>query len=117
MTTTTEEIGNTRTTVVEQANEAIQKELDVMMEMLEEIQDKIPEGAYLRGMNALGALHKHKRTTLGQRRPGDMLRVWLTLEEIEEFFLRMSKVSGDAAAGDNTAGEKTEENYKLSPAI
>jgi hypothetical protein len=83
-TTTTEEIGNTRTTVIEQANEAIQKELDVMMEMLEEIQDKIPEGAYLRGMNALGALHKHKRTTLGQRRPGDMLRVWLTLEEIEE---------------------------------
>jgi hypothetical protein len=84
MTTTTEEIGNTRTTVIEQANDAIQKELDVMMEMLEEIQDKIPEGAYLRGMNALGALHKHKRTTLGQRRPGDMLRVWLTLEEIEE---------------------------------
>ena len=83
-TTTTEEIGNTRTTVIEQANEAIQKELDVMMEMLEEIQDKIPEGAYLRGMNALGALHKHKRTTLGQRHPGDMLRVWLTLEEIEE---------------------------------
>ena len=84
MTTTTEERGYTGTTVIEQANEAIQKELDVMMEMLEEIQDKIPEGAYLRGMNALGALHKHKRTTLSQRRPGDMLRCWLTLEEIEE---------------------------------
>ena len=83
-TTTNEERGYTGTTVIEQANEAIQKELDVMMEMLEEIQDKIPEGAYLRGMNALGALHKHKRTTLGQRRPGDMLRCWLTLEEIEE---------------------------------
>lgn len=87
MTTTTtrnEERGYTGTTVIEQANEAIQKELDVMMDVLEEIQGEIPEGAYLRGMNALGALHKHKRTTLGHRRPGDMLRCWLTLEEIEE---------------------------------
>ena len=81
MTTTT-----TTITTVEQANEAIQKELDAVMEVLEEIQDKIPEGAYLRGMNALGALHKHKRTTLlGQRRPGYMLQPsWLTLAEIEE---------------------------------
>ena len=86
MTTTsmTTERGNTGTTVIEQADEAIQKELDAMMEVLEEVQDKIPEGAYLRGMNALGALHKHKRTTLGHRRPGDMLRCWLTLEDIEE---------------------------------
>lgn len=83
-TTTNEERRNTGTTVISQANEAIQKELDAMMEVLEEIQDKIPEGAYLRGMNALGALHKHKRTTLGERRPGDILRCWLTLEEIEE---------------------------------
>ena len=84
-TTMTMEGINTRTTVIDQADEAIQKELDAVMEVLEEIQDTIPEGAYLRGMNALGALHKHKRTTLlGQRRPGDMLRCWLTLEEIEE---------------------------------
>lgn len=74
----------TAMTAIEQANEAIQKELDAVMDVLEEIQDKIPEGAYLRGMNALGALHKHKRTTLGQRRPGDILRCWLTLAEIEE---------------------------------
>ena len=84
-TTMTMEGINTRTTVIDQADEAIQKELDAVMEVLEEIQDTIPEGAYLRGMNALGALHKHKRTTLlGQRRPGDMLHCWLTLEEIEE---------------------------------
>jgi hypothetical protein len=86
MATTNEEtIQPTRPlTIIEKAGEAIQKELDVMMEILEDIQDKIPEGAYLRGMNALGALHKHKRTTLSQRRPGDMLRLWMTLEEIEE---------------------------------
>jgi hypothetical protein len=82
---TRREMTTTAITTVEQANEAIQKELDAVMEVLEEIQDKIPEGAYLRGMNALGALHKHKRTTLGQRRPGYMLQPsWLTLAEIEE---------------------------------
>jgi len=71
-------------TVIEQACEAIQEELDVVMDVLEDIQDKIPEGAYLRGMNALGALHRHKRTTLSQRRPGELLRGWMTMEEIEE---------------------------------
>lgn len=70
--------------VIAQANEAIQKELDAVMDVLEEIQHNIPEGAYLRGMNALGALHKHKRTTLAARRPGDMIRCWRTLDEIEE---------------------------------
>ena len=46
---------------------------------------KLPEGEYLRGMNALGSLHKHKRDTLsGRRRPGELLRCWMTLEEIEE---------------------------------
>jgi len=69
---------------VETPDEMIQKELDAMMEILEENQHMMPEGAYLRGMNALGALHKHKRTTLSQRRPGDVLRCWMTLDEIEE---------------------------------
>lgn len=71
-------------TILETAGEAIQQELDVMMDVLEDIQDKIPEGAYLRGMNALGALHRHKRTTLSQRRPGELLRGWMTMEEIED---------------------------------
>jgi hypothetical protein len=62
----------------------IQKELDIMMNILEENMDKLSEGEYLRGMNALGALHKHKRDALRHRRPGELLRCWLTLEEIEE---------------------------------
>lgn len=70
--------------IIEETNNAIQKELEVMMDVLEEVQDKIPEGAYLRGMNALGSIHKHKRNSLAARRPGDMLRCWLTLDEIEE---------------------------------
>ena len=70
--------------IKESPDEMIQKELDIMMEILEENQHMMPEGAYLRGMNALGSLHKHKRTTLSQRRPGDILRCWMTLEEIEE---------------------------------
>ena len=73
-----------RGSFIEQASDKIQKELDLLMEVLEEVQSKIPEGAYLRGMNALGALHKHKRTTLATRRPGDILRCWMTMDEILE---------------------------------
>ncbi len=73
-----------RQTVIQKANDAIQKELDIMMNILEDNMERIPEGEYLRGMNALGALHKHKRTTLSQRRPGDLLRCWMTLDEIED---------------------------------
>ncbi len=67
-----------------QADQAIQKDLDIIMSILEDNMEKLPEGEYLRGMNALGSLHKHKRDTLRERRPGDLLRCWMTLEEIEE---------------------------------
>ena len=67
-----------------ETNDIMQEELNKMMEVLEEIQDKIPEGAYLRGMNALGAIHKQKRIAMAARRPGEMLQCWKTLDEIEE---------------------------------
>ena len=70
--------------LIGQAEADIQNELDIMMNILEENVDKLSEGEYLRGMNALGALHKHKRDALRHRRPGELLRCWLTLEEIEE---------------------------------
>ena len=79
--------------------DAIQTELDAMMEIFEEYQDKIPEGAYLRGMNALGALHRHKRTTMAVCRPGDILRCWHTLDEImdnnEELYDEIMEVADD----------------------
>ena len=68
--------------LIAQANDTLQKELDTLMDMLEEVKEKIPEGEYLRGMNALGSLHKHKRTTLAAIRPGAILRCWKTLDEI-----------------------------------
>lgn len=70
--------------IIAQAGEALQKDLDSLMDVLEEVKDIIPEGEYLRGMNALGSLHKHKRTTLAGMRPGAILRCWKTLDEIEE---------------------------------
>ena len=72
------------TTIIGQADLAIQKELDIMMSIMEDNMDKLPEGEYLRGMNALVSLHRHKRTTLSERSPGAMLRNWMTLDEIEE---------------------------------
>ena len=76
--------GNGNGSLLQRASDDIQKDLDTMMAVLEDNQDKIPEGEYLRGMNALGSLHKQKRTVLASRRPGDMLRCWMTLDEIEE---------------------------------
>jgi hypothetical protein len=67
-----------------QADHAIQNDLDTLMSIMEDNMANLPEGEYLRGMNALGSLHKHKRDTLSGRRPGDLLRCWMTLEEIEE---------------------------------
>ena len=74
----------TSMTRIGQADIAIQKELDIMMSILEDNMEKLPEGEYLRGMNALGSLHKHKRDTLRERRPGELLRCWMTLDDIEE---------------------------------
>lgn len=80
-------------------NDAIQKELDAMMEIFEEYQDKLPEGVYLRGMNALGSLHRHKRTMMAARRPGDILRCWQTLDEImdenEDLYDEIMEVADD----------------------
>ena len=70
--------------LLQRASDDIQKELDTMMAILEDNQSKMSEGEYLRGMNALGSLHKQKRAVLASRRPGDMLRCWMTLDQIEE---------------------------------
>jgi hypothetical protein len=68
-----------------QTNDALQKELDLLMDVLEEVKDNIPEGQYLRGMNALGSIHKQKRnTTTTTNRVGSALESWKTLDEIEE---------------------------------
>lgn len=61
------------------ASQDIQKELNVLMNILEENAGKMTEGEYLQGMNALGALHKHNRVS----NPGEELRRWMTLDEIE----------------------------------
>ena len=63
------------------ASLAIQTELNILMNILEENAGKMTEGEYLQGMNALGALHKHKRDACGGG--VDILRCWMTLDEIE----------------------------------
>lgn len=70
--------------IIAETREKIQTELETLMAVLEDVQDVIPEGAYLRGMNALGALHRHKQTALTAIRPEAILRCWKTIEQIEE---------------------------------
>jgi hypothetical protein len=63
----------------------IQSHLDAIMAIIDENQDKITDGEYLRAMNALGSLHKHKRTAFGAQRGGGGaggVEGWLTLDDI-----------------------------------
>lgn len=64
----------------------IQNQLDIVMAIIDENQDKITDGEYLRAMNALGSLHKHKRTAFGAQRAGGGggggVEGWLTLDDI-----------------------------------
>ena len=62
----------------------IQHQLDIVMAIIDENQDKITDGEYLRAMNALGSLHKHKRTAFGARRAGGGggMDRWLSLDDI-----------------------------------
>ena len=64
------------------ANTDIQTHLDAIMAIIDENQDKITDGEYLRAMNALGSLHKHKRTAFGAQRAGGGVEGWLTLDNI-----------------------------------
>lgn len=43
-----------------QSQPETQAQMDILMGVLEDNQERIPEGDYLRGMNALGSLHKTK---------------------------------------------------------
>lgn len=65
----------------------IQNQLDIVMSIIDENQDKITDGEYLRAMNALGSLHKHKRTAAGfatGRRTGGAaaLAGWLSFDDL-----------------------------------
>ena len=71
------------------ANTDIQRHLDAIMAIIDENQDKITDGEYLRAMNALGSLHKHKRTAFVAHRAGGGgggggggVEEWLTLDDI-----------------------------------
>ena len=76
----------------------IQNQLDVIMAIVDENQDKFTDGEYLRAMNALGSLHKHKRTSFGAHRPGAALHGWLTHDEIcddDELYEEVMELAND----------------------
>lgn len=76
----------------------IQNQLDVIMAIVDENQDKMTDGEYLRVMNALGSLHKHKRTSFGAHRPGAAARGWFTHDEIcddDELYEEVMELADD----------------------
>lgn len=68
-----------------------QSQLDILMGILEDNQSNMPEGDYLRGMNALCSLHKNKGTCLQNTR-------FMRHEEVcddEELFDKVIELSDD----------------------
>jgi hypothetical protein len=68
-----------------------QDQLDILMGVLEDNQSNMPEGDYLRGMNALCSLHKKKGQT-------DVNTRWLTHDDVcddEALFERVIDLSED----------------------
>ena len=68
--------------IVRTADVDIQDQLDMIMAIIDENQDKITDGEYLRAMNALGSLHKHKRIGFGARRSGGGVEGWMTFDDL-----------------------------------
>lgn len=62
--------------------ENIQNQLDIILSILEDNQHKLSDGEYLRGMNALGLLHRHKKTVSIRNRAMGALEGWLTYNDI-----------------------------------
>ena len=58
-----------------------QKQLDTLMGVMEDNQATMPEGDYLRGMNALGGLHKITQTKSFQAGTGS----WFSHEQVHEY--------------------------------
>jgi hypothetical protein len=63
-------------------NNPIQNQLNIIMEIFEENKDKLSDGIYLRGMNALGSLHKYKQNSLKNFSITDTTNQWMTYDDI-----------------------------------
>ena len=59
----------------------IQSQLNIIMEILEDNKDKLSDGIYLSGMNALGSLHKFKQNS---KKFSVNETVWMTNDDILE---------------------------------
>lgn len=57
----------------------IQAQLNILMDILEENKDKLSNGDYLQGMNALGSVHKQN---IKKIKSNELISNWLTYEDI-----------------------------------
>jgi len=91
-----EDYNNTATTIPIETD--IQNQLDTVLSILEENKDKISDGEYLRGMNALGSLHRHKTKALLVREPRSAIEGWLTFNDIyndDELYAEVMTLADD----------------------
>ena len=100
-------------------NNPIQNQLDIMMEILEDNKDKLSDGIYLRGMNALGSLHKHKLNAFTPVNSHNLVNEWMTHDDIYEYEEMYDEVMELADAivtelcGDESSIYSDDTNYNL----
>jgi hypothetical protein len=97
----------------------IQNELNIIMEILEENKDKLSDGFYLRGMNALGSLHKFKRNSFRNFSETDTSNQWMTYDDIcqeDEMYNEVMELADDIVTelcGDETSIYSDDTTYNL----
>lgn len=77
------------------ATNPIQTQLNIIMEILEDNKDKLSDGIYLSGMNALGSLHKFKQNS---KKFSVDESAWMTYDDIledDEMFNEVMELADD----------------------
>lgn len=97
----------------------IQNQLNIIMEILEESKDKLTDGIYLRGMNALGSLHKHKQNAFKTLSTNDASNQWMTYDDIcqeDEMYDEVMELADDIVTelcGDQSSIYSDDTAYNL----
>ena len=95
--------------IVEAPSSSIQDQLDVLMGVLEDNQACIPEGEYLRGMNALGSLHRMKNKT--ELKTGSRFMTYHEVCDYDEMFEAVIDVAEELLS--EISGSSLEDEERL----
>jgi hypothetical protein len=100
-------------------NNPIQNELNIIMEILEDNKEKLSDGIYLRGMDALCSLHKFKKNSFKHFGEANGGNEWLTYDDIceeDEMYDEVMELADDIVTelcGDQSSIYSDDTTYNL----